>query len=158
MLLASLCFWRCCILCAGSGRRPDPEGAAAVVAAAAAMLRKTVRSHVPLQGMHKNVEWLIIFFYQVIEIRIQFVIAEYFWACARSQARFLLPWSAKVFRRRRQMFSVVKALYGYRDTCKDSCRRSRTDANLMKRRVGRLPADCICPAPRGAERMRERRS
>ena len=46
-----------------------------MVAAAAAMLRKTVRSHVPLQGMHKNVEWLIIFFYQVIEIRIQFVIA-----------------------------------------------------------------------------------
>ena len=60
--------------------------------------------------------------------------------------------------RRRQMFSVVKALYGYRDTCKDSCRRSRTDANLMKRRVGRLPAYCICPAPRGAERMRERSS
>lgn len=85
LLLASLCFWRCCILCAGSGRRPDPEGAAAVVAAAAAMLRKTVRSHVPLQGMHKNVEWLIIFFYQAIEIRIQFVIAEYFLACARSR-------------------------------------------------------------------------
>lgn len=56
-----------------------------MVAAAAAMLRKTVRSHVPLQGMHKNVEWLIIFFYQAIEIRIQFVIAEYFLACARSR-------------------------------------------------------------------------